>query len=118
MWSFPTPGQINILNQISEAALPTSEPPKKEVSSTQISSKIVAVEPEKDPEIKKEPISIDALLDEREATSTFVGNNLQENGSNLKWFGMLAGLLVVSILPIIFSPRKKGEEDIKIIIEE
>jgi len=118
LWSFPTPGQINKLNQIYETAPATSEPPKKEVSSPKLSPKIVVVEPEKDPEMKKEPISIDALLDEREATSTFVGNNLQENGSNLKWFVMLAGLLVVSILPIIFSPRKKDEDEIKIIIEE
>ncbi|MEK7551798.1 MAG: lamin tail domain-containing protein [Patescibacteria group bacterium] len=120
--SKPTPGQIN---QLSEGQ--TTQSSDKSILGG--SSKIILEAKEetiKNTDLKKELVSktnTEEIEEVKIAEVTAVdGSILVENkgveASLMKWFGMLVGLLVVSILPIIFSPRQKDDNAIKIILEE
>jgi len=119
--SKPTPGQQNQVSN--QATQPTGK------DATEESPEILPATKEeirKNTEIKKESgtniVAEEAGETEKEATTPIAGNIIEENNAGksplAKWIGILCGLLVVSILPIIFSSGPKKIDEIKIIIEE
>src|SRR3989344_2999818 len=115
--SKPTPGQINQLSK-NQATQPPDKPFTEESSEIVLGRK---EENRKNTDLKKELTSnviVEEIGEVKITENTGVesdisGENEAKKSSLMKWIGILAVLLVVSILPIIFSPRHKDQNSIK-----